>query len=45
VIREEFVARKIGHNVNRTGYEVQRRRLAPASAPPAQGPPSPAIGF
>ena len=45
VIKEEFVARKIGHNVNRTAYEVQRLRLAPAPAPPAQDPPSAAIGF
>lgn len=44
-VREEFVARKIGHNANKTAYEVQRRRLAPAGAPPAQDPPSPAIGF
>jgi single-stranded DNA-binding protein len=44
-IREEFVARKIGHNTNRTAYEVQRRRLAPAPAPPAPEPPSKAIGF
>ncbi|GAB4005478.1 single-stranded DNA-binding protein [Nocardioides ultimimeridianus] len=47
VIREEFVARKIGHNANKTAYEVQRRRLAPATvpAPPTQEPPSAAIGF
>jgi single-stranded DNA-binding protein len=45
VIKEEFVARKIGHNANRTAYEVQRRRLATAPAPPVQDPPSPAIGF
>jgi single-stranded DNA-binding protein len=45
VIKEEFVCRKIGHNVNKTAYEVQRRRLAAASAPPAQEPSSPAIGF
>lgn len=45
VIKEEFVARKIGHNANRTAYEVQRRRLAPAAPTPAQDPPSPAIGF
>lgn len=32
VIKEEFVARKIGHNVNKTPYEVKRRRLAPAEA-------------
>jgi len=45
VIREEFVARKIGHNANKTAYEVQRRRLAPAPAPPTQELPSTAIGF
>ena len=45
VIKEEFVARKIGHNANKTAYEVQRRRLAPAPAPPAQDPASPVIGF
>jgi single-strand DNA-binding protein len=46
VIKEEFVARKIGHNVNKTTYEVQRRRLtpAPASAAP-RSPADPAIGF
>src|SRR5215217_2349926 len=33
VMKEEFVARKIGHNVNKTAYEVQRRRVAPT--PPA----------
>ena len=45
VIKEEFVARKIGHNANKTAYEVQRRRLAPAPALPAQDPASPVIGF
>jgi single-strand DNA-binding protein len=45
VIKEEFVARKIGHNVNKTAYEVQRRLLAPAASAPAQGPANPAIGF
>jgi single-stranded DNA-binding protein len=47
-IREEFVARKIGHNVNRTEYEVKRRRLAAATeqpAPPSPAPPSPAVGI
>jgi single-strand DNA-binding protein len=48
-IKEEFVARKIGHNANKTRYEVQRRRLAPTAqtgAPPAGRQPSnPAIGF
>jgi single-stranded DNA-binding protein len=47
VIKEEFVARKIGHNANKTAYEVQRRRLAPASPPVSHQtqPPDPAIGF
>lgn len=47
VIKEEFVARKIGHNVNKTAYEVQRRQLAPTGpAPqPSPEPPSPAVGF
>lgn len=47
-IREEFVARKIGHNVNRTEYEVKRRRLAATTeqpAPPSPAPPTPAVGF
>jgi single-stranded DNA-binding protein len=47
-IREEFVARKIGHNVNRTEYEVKRRRLAAATeqpAPSAPAPANPAVGF
>jgi single-strand DNA-binding protein len=45
VIKEEFVARKIGHNVNKTTYEVRRRRLAPTTSPPAAQSPDPAIGF
>ena len=47
VVKEEFVARKIGHNVNKTAYEVQRRRLSPAARPsqPTPEPPSPAVGF
>src|SRR3954451_21867240 len=47
VIKEEFVARKIGHNANKTAYEVQRRRLAPAAPPVSHQtqPPDPAIGF
>jgi single-strand DNA-binding protein len=44
-IKEQFVARKIGHNVNKTAYEVQRRRPAPAATAPVQDPPSPAIGL
>jgi single-stranded DNA-binding protein len=42
VIKEEFVARKIGHNVNKTDYLVQRgrqaapeRSLTPVADPPA----------
>jgi len=45
VIKEEFVARKVGHNVNKTIYEVQRRRLAPTAPPPAAPASDPAIGF
>ena len=39
VIKEEFVARKIGHNANKTDYVVQRGRHA-ADRPPsaARGP-------
>ena len=44
-IKEEFVARKIGHNVNKTAYKVQRRRPAAAAPAPAQDPPNPAIGL
>ena len=47
-IREEFVARKIGHNASRTDYEVNRRRLAPAAdqpALPSPVPQTPAVGF
>ncbi len=47
VIKEEFVARKIGHNVNKTAYEVQRRRLEPTVPAPrtAPAPASPAVGL
>jgi single-strand DNA-binding protein len=47
VIKEEFVARKIGHNVNKTAYDVQRRRLSAAepTTQPSPEPPSPAVGF
>jgi single-stranded DNA-binding protein len=44
-IKEEFVARKIGHNANKTAYEVQRRRPTPAAAAHFQEPPSSAIGL
>ncbi|MEZ5193964.1 MAG: single-stranded DNA-binding protein [Nocardioides sp.] len=52
VVKEEFVARKIGHNVNKTAYYVQRRRTAASRTTPtppaphaAPGPASPAVGF
>jgi single-stranded DNA-binding protein len=47
VVKEEFVARKIGHNVNKTAYEVQRRHLSPAepTPQPSPKPPTPAVGF
>ena len=47
VVKEEFVARKLGHNVNKTAYDVQRRRLNPAepTPQPSPEPPSPAVGF
>lgn len=39
VVKEEFVARKIGHNANRTDYVVRRpaveRPLTPIADPPA----------
>jgi single-stranded DNA-binding protein len=43
VIKEEFVARKMGHNVNKTEYVVQRgrhaadRSLTAVAQPPAVG--------
>jgi single-stranded DNA-binding protein len=47
LIKEEFVARKIGHNANKTAYEVQRPRHAPAPQRPSPSaePPSPAVGL
>src|SRR3954467_1858751 len=47
VVKAEFVARKIGHNVNKTAYEVQRRRLSAATQAPqtSPDPSSPAVGF
>jgi single-strand DNA-binding protein len=44
-IKEQFVARKIGHNVNKTAYDVQRRPPAPTATAPVQDPASPAIGL
>lgn len=51
LIKEQFVARKIGHNATRTTYEVQRPEPAPvdpeavmtASSAPASA--APAVGF
>jgi single-strand DNA-binding protein len=45
VIKEEFVARKIGHNANRTNYLVQRRRQATAEPALAPVPREPAVGM
>lgn len=45
VIKEEFVARKIGHNANRTNYTVQRRLHAQPEPAPTPTPQSPAVGF
>ena len=46
-IREEFVARKIGHNANKTNYAVMRPKqsINPAKPPPAVEPDRPAVGF
>ncbi|QMW67918.1 hypothetical protein H4N58_08750 [Mumia sp. ZJ1417] len=46
-IREEFVARTIGHNATKTAYRVQRRRLNSVESPlqPTSGLPSPAVGL
>ncbi len=46
VIKEEFVARKIGHNANRTNYTVERtRRVAPPQPAVVPAPHPPAVGF
>lgn len=42
-IREEFVARRIGHDLARTTYSVRRRE--PAVAEPAAQPTEPAVGM
>lgn len=44
VIKEEFVAKKIGHNANKTDYVVQRRRHA-ADRPLTAVPQPPAVGL
>ena len=43
IIKDEFVARQIGHDVNRTRYDV--RRHSPAEAALAAVPPTPAVGL
>ena len=49
IIREEFVARKIGHNATQTAYEVQRRRAhavpAPSDSATAPEPATPVVGL
>lgn len=40
VIRDEFVARRIGHDTQRTRYEVRRRDVAPTGASLATPPPA-----
>ena len=44
LIKEEFVARKIGHNANKTNYVVQRGRHA-APEPRLASVPPPAVGL
>jgi single-stranded DNA-binding protein len=44
VIKEEFVARKIGHNANKTNYVVQRDHRTAAEPTLASVPP-PAVGL
>ena len=44
VIRDEFVARRIGHDSQRTKYEVRRRQVAPAEQPASTMPP-PVVGL
>ena len=46
-IREEFVARKIGHNANRTNYAVIRPKQSIPAEPPPPAPAAepPAVGF
>lgn len=45
VIKEEFVARKIGHNANKTDYVVQRGRHAAAERPLSTVPEPPPIAL
>jgi len=45
VIKEEFVAKKIGHNVNKTDYVVQRGRHAAVERPLSPAPEPPPIAI
>lgn len=44
LVKEEFVAKKIGHNANKTDYTVQRRR-PPAERSLSAVPQPPAVGL
>ena len=44
-LKEEFVARKIGHNVNKTAYDVQRRPLAAPTPSVTEECSTPAVGL
>ena len=44
VVREEFVARRIGHDTARTPYDVQRRRVTSPDQVAEQAP-QPAVGL
>ena len=45
VIKEEFVAKKIGHNANKTDYLVQRARHTALERPLTSAPDPPAIAL
>lgn len=45
VIREEFVARRIGHDLARTTYDVRRRDLQPPEPAPTAAVQVPAVGM
>ena len=45
VIKEEFVARKIGHNANQTRYVVERSHPVASKPGPTSVSPSPAVGL
>ena len=45
VVREEFVARRIGHDLARTTYDVRRRDLRPPETSLAVDSQAPAVGM